>query len=250
MRNVLLLTATVTPPSGVPALQRTDPAQRLRDYEDAFAFYLPMVGTTFESIVFAENSASDISSLRQMVARSGGDTSRVDFLSFYGLDHPAAYGRGYGEFKLVDHAMNNAPLLRDDAFVWKCTGRYKIANIVDLVRSRPANADIYCHFRDFPYRLCELFLLSFNRHGFRAAIEGAYKSLRNDVMPGVHSNEEVAFRKLADSIPAGVKVVRRFNRTPIVEGKRGWDNSAYSGKWHPKIALRRVAGLVAPWVWI
>jgi len=184
MRNVLLLTATVTPPSGVPALQRTDPAQRLRDYEDAFAFYLPMVGTTFESIVFAENSASDISSLRQMVARSGGDTSRVDFLSFYGLDHPAAYGRGYGEFKLVDHAMNSAPLLRDDAFVWKCTGRYKIANIVDLVRSRPANADIYCHFRDFPCRLCELFLLSFNRHGFIPTRRLPSESSRTPFRPG------------------------------------------------------------------
>ena len=112
MRNVLLLTATVTPPSGVPSLQRTNPTQRLR------------------------------------------------------------------------------------------TGRYKIKNIVDLVRSRPPEADIYCHFRDFPHALCELFLLSFTHHGFRSVIEGSYRRLRNDVVPGVHSNEEIAFRRLADrSLP-------------------------------------------------
>jgi len=249
MRNVLLLTATVTPPSGVPSLQRTNPTQRLRDYEEALSFYLPLVGTTFDAIVFAENSASDITSLRQL-ARGHGVEGAVEFLSFNGLDHPAAYGRGYGEFKLVDHAMNHSPALRDDAFIWKCTGRYKITNIVDLVRSRPPEADIYCHFRDFPHALCELFLLSFTHHGFRSVIEGSYRRLRNDVVPGVHSNEEVAFRRLADSVSSDVKMVRRFNRTPIVEGTRGWDNSPYSGKWHPKIALRRVVGALAPWVWI
>ena len=249
MRNVLLLTATVTPPAGMPSLQRTNPTQRLRDYEEALAFYLPLVGGTFDAIVFAENSASDITSLRQMVRCHGAD-SAVNFLSFNGLDHPPAYGRGYGEFKLVDHAMNHAPALRDNAFIWKCTGRYKVKNIVDLVKSRPLEADIYCHFRDFPHPLCELFLLSFNHHGFRSVIEGSYKSLRNDVVPGVHSNEEIAFRRLADSVSSDVTMVRRFNRTPIVEGKRGWDNSAYSGKWHPKIALRRLVGTLAPWVWI
>ena len=75
MRNVLLLTATVTPPAGVPSLQRTNPAQRLRDYEEALSFYLPLVGTTFDAIVFAENSASDITSLKQMTTRFGAQCS-------------------------------------------------------------------------------------------------------------------------------------------------------------------------------
>ena len=249
MRNVLLLTATVTPPSGVPALQRTDPKQRLDDYREALAFYLPLVGTTFESIVFAENSASDIGALRQLVASSGA-AGAVEFLSFNGLDHPAAYGRGYGEFKLVDYAMNHSRRLQADADVWKCTGRYRIKNIVELVRSRPPQADVYCHFRNYPHALCDLFLLSFNTHGFRHAIEGAYKKLRNDLNAGVHSNEEIAFRTLANSFPASVRIVPRFNRTPLVDGQRGWDSSRYSGKWHPKIALRRMASVVAPWVWI
>lgn len=249
MRNVLLLTATVTPPPGVPSLQRTDPVLRLQDYKQAFEFYLPLIGTTFDSIVFAENSASDITPLRQLSAKAKALT-QVEFLSFNGLDHPASYGRGYGEFKLVDYAMEHAAFLQGDVCVWKCTGRYKVKNITDLVNARPAGADIYCHFRNYPHPLCELFLLSFTTWGFSSVVKGSYARLRNDVIPGVHSNEEIGFRKLIESLPPSFKVVRRFNRTPIVDARRGWDNTNFSGTWHPKIMLRRAARVLAPWVWI
>lgn len=89
----------------------------------------------------------------------------VEFLSFYGLDYPLAYGRGYGEFKLIDHAIANSKLIgagRFDDVVWKVTGRYIIENIVKIVRSRPFDADIYSHKRNYPYRVCELYLLAWN----------------------------------------------------------------------------------------
>lgn len=248
MKNVLLLTATVTPPPGVPLLSRVDPAQRLHDYADALRFYLPLIGGTFDSIVFAENSESDISLLKQIVAQAGA-SDRVEFLSFNGLDHPPSYGRGYGEFKLVDHAMANAVSLQGEACVWKCTGRYVLKNIEALVRRRPA-VDLYCHCRDMPQRLCELSVLSFNRHAHTAAIEGIYKQLRNDITPGVHSNEEIAFRGLIDRLPPGVTVRRRFNITPLIEGVRGWNNLDYSGAWAPKMLLRRAAQTFTPWIWI
>lgn len=248
MRNILLLTATITPPEGVPVLTRTDPAQRLKDYAEALRFYLRLVEPTFSSIVFAENSASDISSLRQMVADAGA-LGRVEFLSFWGLDHPVSYGRGYGEFKLVDYAMQHAAFLRDDVVVWKCTGRYKIKNITDLVKRRPL-ADLYCNFRNYPERLCDLYLMSFNKHGHAAAIEGVYKHLRNDVVVGHHANEEASFRRLINRLPQNVTIVRRFNVTPVIDGTRGWNNTQYSGNWHPKTIVRKGMQLLAPWVWI
>ena len=233
----------------MPSLQRTNPPQRLRDYEEALSFYLPLVGTTFDDIVFAENSASDITSLKQMV-RSHGVDGPVQFLSFNGLDHPPAYGRGYGEFKLVDHAMNHSPALRDDAFVWKCTGRYKIRNIVDLVKIAPSGGGHLLSLQGLPARAVRAVPAVVQPSRLPVCHRRVLRSLRNDVVPGVHSNEEVAFRRLADSVSSDVNMVCRFNRTPLVEGKRGWDNSEYSGKWHPKIALRRAAGVLAPWVWI
>ena len=248
MPRVLLLTATVTPPPDVPALARTDPATRLQDYASALSFYLGLVGTTFDRIVFADNSNTDLGVL-QALAASSPAASRVEFLTFHGLDHPASFGRGYGEFKLVDHAMRHAAFLAGDVVVWKCTGRYVVRNIDELVGDRPA-VDVYCHLRDHPARLCELYLMSFTRHGHEAAIRGAYRSLRNDAVAGVHSNEEVAFRQLVDAWPADVTVVRRFLHTPHVEGVRGWNNRRYGGKHSPKTVIRRMARVVAPWLWI
>jgi len=145
--------------------------------------------------------------------------------------------------------MQHAESLQGQVCVWKCTGRYVVRNIDWLVRTRPA-VDLYCHMRNYPYRLCELFLLSFGRRGYEAAIEGVYKHLRNDIVAGMHSNEEMLFRRLVDALPARVTLERRFRRTPVIDGIRGWDNSPYSGGWTPKVMLRQAAQVVAPWVWI
>ncbi len=42
LHQVLLITATISPPEGVPNLARTDPAQRLSDYEWALPAYLEL----------------------------------------------------------------------------------------------------------------------------------------------------------------------------------------------------------------
>ena len=248
MDRVLLLTATIKPPPGVPALKRTDPAQRMDDYVRAFRYYLGTLGTTFDRIVFVDNSASDLGPLEALIAGSSM-SGRVELLSYFGLDYPSPFGRGYGEFKLVDYAMDNAKFLQGDVVVWKCTGRYIVRNIDRLVRTRPP-VDVYCHLRNYPLRLCELFLMSFTRHGFDTVIRGTYRLLRNDAVPGVHTNEEITFRQLVDAWPPGLAVAKRFEDTPLVDGIRGWNDQRYSGKHSPKTLLRRLARVVAPWLWI
>jgi hypothetical protein len=247
VRQVLLLTATITPPAGVPSLARTDPAQRLQDYTQALRFYLALAGRVFDGIVFAENSASDLAPLRRLV--SAQQHAHVEFFSCRGLDYPASHGRGYGEFRLVDRAMSEAKLLEDPAIVWKCTGRYIVRNMEDLVASRP-EVDLYCHLRNHPYRLCDLYLMAFNRRGYEAAIEGVYRHLRNDIVPGAHTMEEVLFRRLVDALPQDLSVQRRFRHIPVIEGVRGWNNRRYDGAWDPKILIRRAVNRVAPWMWI
>ena len=79
--NILLLTATITPPAGVPLLQRANPQDRLQDYERALKFYLQLLNGCIDSIVFAENYNSDVSVLRNIVAQSGF-TERVEFIVF------------------------------------------------------------------------------------------------------------------------------------------------------------------------
>ena len=97
------MTATITP-HNARNLARTDPATRLKDYDDALGFYLGLIDRPLHGIVFVENSDSDVSSLRQLVA-SRGLTERVEFLCNYGVHLYSEKGRAHGEFKLLDHAM-------------------------------------------------------------------------------------------------------------------------------------------------
>ena len=241
---VLLLTATITPPMGVPVLARTCPAQRLRDYKRALEFYRDHLGSTFSGIVFCENSKSDLTELMTLTNPFG----RIEFISFDGLDHPVSYGRGYGDYKLVDYAMEHSNLLQQADVIWKCTGRYIITNIDQLAQTRP-NVDVYVHLRNYPYRLCDLYMMSFTPSGYERLIKGAYEYLRNDVVPGKHTDEEMSFRKLVDGWPKG-GVRRRFKHTPLIDGIRGWDNSIYSKAWSPKTLLRRTLNVCIPSVWV
>jgi len=252
-RNALLLSATINPMPGLPALARTDPAQRLQDYARALSFYVQHLHKgTIDLIVFAENSLADLSELRALVDKAGV-ADRVEFVSFYGLDFPPTRGRGYGEFMLVEHAMEHSQRLNKGQgwVVWKCTGRYVIQNFDKLVRSRPASADLYCHCRNHPQKWCELYALAWTAEGYQRLIKGIHPKLANDMTPGVHTFEEVQFRGIIDAARGSLKLVQRFKVVPLIDAVRGWDNSKYSVKWYsPKILSRRVAGVVAPWLWI
>jgi len=248
-RNVLLMTATIAPLHGIPALVRVDPTLRLQDYQESLAFYIGLLGKCFDAIVFAENSKSDLAPLVATSAKSGY-VDKVEFISFYGLDYPPVYGRGYGEFQLVEHAIKKSKLLSPGDIVWKVTGRYIVKNIEEIVASRPLTSDLYCHMRNYPYRLCELYLLAWNMRGYEAVIKGVYSHLRNDIVPNKHTIEETLFRQILDRSFEHINIVPRFKIVPIVHGVRGWDNSQYSKKWSIKIATRRLANVFVPSLWI
>jgi hypothetical protein len=125
-RNTILLTATITPPVNAVQLSRVDPSLRLQDYTTSLGFYLEQLKKGVVSgLIFAENSNSDIQSLRSLV-ESHPMKDSVEFISCQGLDYPPEYGRGYGEFKLVDHAMRHSKLVQamdQSDKIWKITGR-------------------------------------------------------------------------------------------------------------------------------
>jgi hypothetical protein len=248
-RNILLMTATVTPLPGIPLLARTDPKLRLQDYQAALAFYVRLLGNCFDAIIFAENSNSDVSPLAAAIT-ANSHVAKVEFVSFYGLDYPPAYGRGYGEFRLVDYAIENSKLLSADDIIWKVTGRYIVENIMSLVQSRPAAADLYCNMRNYPYRLCDLYLMAWTWRGYEAAIKGIYPKLRNDVIPNRLTIEEFSFRNLIDPLFGTINVVPRFKVAPLVHGVRGWNNTPYSRPWSFKIMARGFAHKFLPSLWI
>lgn len=246
---ILLITATVTPPPAAIKLGRIDPKARLADYEDALGFYLErLADKVFDAIVFVENSATDVESLKALAGRSGhGD--RVEFISFYGLDYPSEYGRAYGEMRLIDHAMAVSTKIRAAApgeMIWKVTGRYVVLNVGALVRVR-AGAVLCCHCRDFPKRWADMYLMGWAKGAYESVLGGAADRIRESHDRPVSS--ELEFRRLVDERAAQGNVVRRFAEAPQVRGVRGFDNKKYEEERFKSLA-RVVLAKVAPWIWI
>lgn len=251
-KNILLLTATITPRVGVPNLKRIDPTIRLQDYKEALNFYLSGLHQWCDAIVFAENSNSDVSELRQLVEHQNL-ADYVEFIVFDGLDYPPHYDRGYGEFKLLDYAMANSQIINSEVertVVWKVTGRYIIKNMKQIITKQPSNFDIYCNFRNYPKHWVDTFLMAWTPIAYQNCLKGVYDSLKTNIpeVPLGTAAEEL-LRKWFDK-QSTIKFAYRFKATPWIDGMRGADNKGYSTDNQWKIQLRNILNFIFPWLWI
>jgi hypothetical protein len=247
--TILLMTATVTPPPTATKLARMDPVLRLRDYEEALRFYLGKLDSgLFESIVFVDNSNSDVSSLRRLAAGSG-HKDRVEFIGFDGLDYPPENGRGYGEMSLIDFAMANSHEIRraaPGAMVWKVTGRYIVKNVDVLVQNN--SGALCCHCRNLPQPWADMYLMGWIKEAYSPLLGGVAERIKESAT--VSGSAESHFRRFVDEKSKIFNIVRRFKNTPQIIGIRGWDNRNYSERNFAKDFIRGTTAVLAPWVWL
>jgi len=273
--NILVLTATVTPKLGSLDLKRADPKLRLRDYENALPFYLHMLDDCVDGIVFAENSNSNIDTLKTMASKNGF-RDRVEFLSFDGLDYPQGYDRACGEFKLIDYVMSHSALinrlLNDDAYpvCWKVTGRYVIRNLAAIIGSASREFDLYCNCKNYRSQLqqmrlssrisnvfkrfkqTDMFLFAWTVSGYEHCIKGIWPILNigpEEVQKGIFQPEQ-RWREIIDKAPQDVRVVKRLRITPEIQGVRGYDDKAYHVENRWKFVIRNLVQRLFPWFWI
>jgi len=256
MNPTLILTATITPPEGVPELVRTDPAVRLRDYLTAFEFYLKVPTRILPRIVFAENSDSDVTPFRDLADRLGLG-KEVFVTSHQGNDHPASYGRAYGEMKLLDRIMTEfepVSSLPPDALFWKGTGRHILRNIDRMITTAPRSYDLYCDLKNRPIPWFDMRFFSFSMAGYREFFLGRYPEVRDAFSfpePGTREVAEIMIRRWIGQRLPNPKIHPRFRVEPFVQGIRGWDNASYSrGRGFAKFMMRNVSRQVAPKLWI
>lgn len=247
--NTLLLTATITPPQGVTSLSRADPGVRLDDYCRAFDFYCrTLTEGTITQLIFAENSGSDISRLRDLAEKH--DVARkTEFICHPGLDYPPEYGRGYGEFMLIDKVMKSSSFIQNlqtHENIWKVTGRYILRNISGIITTRPPAADFYCHCRNIPMPWIDLFVLCWNKKAYDEFLDNIYQHLQESRIEGPC---EQGFRKIIDESNFKSRIVKRFRTIPQLEGYRGLDGLRYE-EMGLKLKMRKLANVFAPWLWI
>jgi hypothetical protein len=252
--QILLMTATITPPDGAPMLRRVDPELRLQDYETALKFYLSLLTSSIDRLIFAENSDSDISSLQAIVSEAGY-RDQVEFICFNGLDYPPSYDRAYGEFKMVEHVMNHSKIIKNlppKAVIWKVTGRYIVKNIRQIIAQMPENVDLYCNFRSIPKRWAEMYLIAWTPKGYQVALQNIYSDLKPLIVNGIRIKDpEEVFIDLLEERAKTIKLAPRFSPTPMVDGIRAWTNENFlEGKNLLKFYIRSFACKVFPWLWI
>ncbi|HEX6652245.1 MAG TPA: hypothetical protein VF072_05840 [Thermoleophilaceae bacterium] len=247
------MTATITPPAGVPALQRVDPVERLADYERALSFYVGIPDAVVNRVVFAENSGADLGPLRAIADRLGGG-KEVELVSFDGLDYPVAHGRAVGEMRLIETALSRSRLLAaldDDEPFWKVTGRLRFTNLASLVATAPEGAGLYVDFRRHPRPWVDTRVFASTPRAFRELLLPRVELLRQDELEraGFSAPEERLFGELLPERERG-RIVPRLRYEPRIEGYSGQGEDYARPARRAWTGTRAIVRRLCPPLWI
>lgn len=248
--RVLIMTATLTPPPM--AVARHDPATRLRDYAQALSHNLALPAERFDRIVFADNSDSDLTPLLELTRRENSD-KRVELLSFQANDHDPALGKAFGEFRILDTALEASVCIAPDDHVWKTTGRLRCLNILELDAASAEDDSI----------VCDLFGLPFIRSGrwddrgrmelrlFRFKPVAYDRWFRSSQRNGPETFDEALLFRVMVQARKQAKLRVRFPVQPMIAGVSGRTQLDYmSSEQGIKDHIRSASRRLTPWIWL
>jgi hypothetical protein len=249
---VLCLTASIDP-KGMPGVTRPDPHAREADYAGCLRFYSEKY-PDIRRIVFVENSGWPLDRLRQLAADHNPHAKQFEFVSLQCNDFPRQFGKGYGEFMLVDRAFDESRLISEAKYVAKLTGRNYLLNATDIINKTRRPFGMLCDLRDhgiyemlgltWNARHCDTRFIVLTPDFYRRNVYGKYKDL--DESSG--RSAEVLFYQIAKDPAHKERVVRRFPIEPVFRGLAGHWNKDYGGRRERmKCAIRGAVRKVAPW---
>jgi hypothetical protein len=131
---IILLTGTINV-SNKHYTSLSNPTERKKQYMETILYYL----SNFEfPVVYIENSGIDISN--EMVEQI--NSKRLEIISFTGNNYSAELGKGLGEMKCIEYAINHSKFISDNSFIFKITGRYKILNLKNIISQYLENTEV------------------------------------------------------------------------------------------------------------
>lgn len=235
-KNILLLTSTIKPKSNQPHLKLTNYLDRLEDYKTALTFYSKLLETgEIDNIVYVDNSGFDLSCHADVFTNKN-----IEWISFYDLDYPESYHRGYGESRLVDYAFQQSKTLiklDESDKVWRITGRYIIKNICTIIKLAPDKFDFYCNLRG---KWVDMELLAWNKQGYKQIIENMWQRLATG-----EATELILAKVVRGSQGKNLKVIKSQFWPPFVIGRRGTDGGDFQGRLTKyKFLLQKILSLL------
>lgn len=245
--NILLITSTIAPDSGVLSLKRINVKDRLDDYKKAFSFYCDQLKKNiFSNIVYVDNSGYDLDELKK-ISNEKNVQSKIEFIS-YKSNINCSNNRFYLEINLIEYFYQNSKIIKENisCTIWKVTGRYLIKNISSIIiKSKIKKYDFYINNRNYPYKIIDFYLVGFSL--------SAYKIIFSDnlgLYEGAKDGEIILREYLNNKIP-DLNILRRFPVVPRIIGIRGFDGGQYGGlKDLTKFYLRSLANIICPSLWL
>jgi len=246
------MTACIAPQPH-PAVVRSDPALRLRDYLSALEFWLRLPDPQLASVVFVDNSGHPLDQVEALRLRY--PRIPVEVHSSPPCDIPAGIGYGYAELQLIEWALQHSSRLAGEDLIVKATGRLSFPQLPKLITSLPSAtsfaADAVC--RQLPWRRTaengtfRTQLLLFRRRFYQQYLSGLWRDMRP--VAGQRFIEDVLYRAvwpLRDT----QEVAMRFpvNCSPV-----GWAAHLPKDYASPSARVvnagRAVARALVPWIW-
>ncbi len=256
MHYCLLLTACIKPEQvTINPIIRIDPAIRMQDYFSALKFWLGYEQTYFDSIVFVENSSSDLFLLRNLVAKENKFNLKVEFLQFQSSPVPDGVHYGYSELEMIDFAFDHSKLIANTTHIIKVTGRLYFPQLIRLLKWIPKGIEFASDSRDYTiasrdehYIVTTLFIVE---KRFYASLLYDAKSTMNTIFE--YSLEETLYFQILK--PLYIKGIHHiilrlpFTLSPVGFGAH-WNVNYNSFKKQTATLLRDFARIIIPAFWI
>jgi hypothetical protein len=125
----VLITTANNPPEGLPFLKMADPVMRVIAAKAALYFW---VAQGIQQIVLADATGTNLLTDYEWEEIDKSETSIEQINYTQASESVIERGKGYGEGKLIEYAINNSELLARVEFFFKCTGKVYVRNFPDI----------------------------------------------------------------------------------------------------------------------
>ena len=247
---------------GMPGISHESVVNREQQYVETLRFYSRQ--TCVPHILFVDNSNWDLTRIERQV----GHSEKISYLSLNENTYPREWGKGYGEFLLMDRAVDK--LVKDNGGrggIVKVTGRFPIINIATMVKefSERKNLQLAVDVIDHP--LYDWLRLGWAGHGCRTIIyactfdfymrylHGRYVEIHGSA--GGMWGAETLMRDVWEKTRHRPGVYSRFRHEPCLAGYAGAVNHAwitannYSGCLSKlKRGIRQACRYMLPGLWL
>ncbi len=129
-----IITGTISPSKEVGQLVLKDTTERLKQYEECIKFFI--YSEAFDKIIFCDNSDYDMKKMEYLVEEAKSKGIELELMSFLGdAQGVKVHGKGYGEGEIMRYIFDYSKYMNREDFFVKITGRLKINNIKEIIRS-------------------------------------------------------------------------------------------------------------------